>query len=117
MLLALWHMLLVIRAFLTRDKWELPPDVGKGIVFLCDADGRLCTAAVAESSNGRQLAELLREGCDVEVLAWEMDVEEPTAASIISRALQKSHELPLRTTELTALATLKGRPFARWGKT
>ena len=89
----------------------------KCIVFFCDADGRLCTAAVAESSTGRQLDELLHEGCDVEVIAWEMDVEEPKAASIISRALQKSHELSLRTTELTALATLKGRSFARWGKT
>mgnify|MGYP001114192065 CR=1 FL=1 len=116
MLLAHCHMLLIIRAFLTRAKWELPPDVDKGIVFFCDADGRLCTAAVAESSNGRQLAELLHEGCDVEVLAWEMDVEEPTAASIISRALQKSHELSLRTTELTALATLKGEIIRQMGK-
>ncbi len=45
-----------------------------------------------------------------------MDVEEPTAASIISQALNTSHELSLRTTELTALATLKGDIIVQMGK-
>ena len=52
----------------------------------------------------------------MEVLAWQMDVEEPSAAAIISRALQKSHELALRTTELSALATLKGEIIRQMGK-
>ena len=79
-------------------------------IAYCNADGNLSATAVAGSPNGKELAEILEEGVVVEVLAWEMDVEEPMAAGIISRALQKSHELALRTTELSALATLKGQP-------
>ena len=115
MLLAHNRMRLILRAFLTRAKWELPPNLEKNLAF-CDADGRLSTAAVAESENGKQLSEVLHEGCDVEVLAWEMDVEEPFAAAVISRALQKGHELSLRTTELSALATLKGEIIRQLGK-
>ena len=37
-----------------------------------------------------------------------MDAEEPTAASVISQALNKGNKLALRTTELTAVAVLKG---------
>ena len=37
-----------------------------------------------------------------------MDLEEPSAASTISRALNEGHQLALRTTELTAVAVLKG---------
>ena len=107
MLLAHNHMCLALRAFLTKAKWDLPSKPETNRVF-CDADGNLSTTAVAESENGKQLVELLQEGCDVEVLSWQMDVEEPTAAAIISRALQKGHELSLRTSELSALATLKG---------
>ena len=115
-LLAHCHMLLILRAFLTRAKWELSSDHEKDIVFFFDANGRLSATAVAASPNGRHLAELLHEGVDVEVLAWEMDIEEPTAASVISKALNKAHELSLRTTELTALATLKGEIIVQMGK-
>ena len=44
----------------------------------------------------------------MEVLSWRMDIEEPTAASAISQALNKGHQLALRTTELTAVAVLRG---------
>ena len=44
----------------------------------------------------------------LEVLNWKMDLEEPTAASSISQALNKGHQLALRTSELTAVAVLKG---------
>ena len=37
-----------------------------------------------------------------------MDVEEPSAASTISRALNNGSEMALRTSELTAVAVLKG---------
>ena len=59
---------------------------------------------------------MVLEGVDCEVLSWRMDVEEPTAASVISQALNKSHELALRTTELTALAVLKGEIILQMGK-
>ena len=107
MLLAHNHMMIVLRAFLTGASWDLPPDTEKGIVF-CDVDGKLSTTAVAESENGQQLAEVLRNGSPVQVLSWRMNVEEPKAASIISQALQKGHELAMRTTEMSALAILKG---------
>lgn len=115
MLLTHNHMMTVLRAFLTGAKWELPPDTEKGIVF-CDADGTLSITAVAESQNGQQLAEVLETGCPVEVLSWKMDAEEPNAASVISRALQKGHELAMRTTELSALATLQGEIIRQMGK-
>ena len=80
-----------------------------------DADGRRSTTAVAASPNGKQLAELLHEGVEIEVHSWEMDDEEPTAASIISHALNKAHELSLRTTELTAPSALKGATMLEMG--
>ena len=115
MLLAHNHIMLILRAFVTRAKWELPRDDEKHIVF-CDAEGRLSTAAVAETANGKELADVLREGVDVEVLSWKMDIEEPSAASIISHALNNAHDLALRTTEVTAMATLKGEIIAQMGK-
>ena len=44
----------------------------------------------------------------MEVLSWKMLVEEPTAASLISQALNKAHSMALRTSELTALNVLTG---------
>ena len=85
--------------------------------FFCDAEGRLSTTAVAESPNGKRLVEILQEGVDVEVLSWKIEVDEPNAASEIRRAHNKAHELALRTTELTALATLKGEIIAQKGRT
>ena len=76
--------------------------------MLCDAEGRICVAAVAESVNGKELAEVLNNGVDCEVLNCKMDVEEPTAASVISQAFKKGHDLALRKAEWTALSVLKG---------
>ena len=114
-LLAHNHMMLILRAFLVQAKWDLPCDAERNIVY-CDGDGKLSVNQVGKHPNGKELAELLEEGVVVEVLAWEMDVEEPMAAGIISRALQKTHELTLRTTELTALAHLKGEIIVQMGK-
>ena len=44
----------------------------------------------------------------MEVLSWKMMVEEPTAASLISQALDTGHHLALRTSELTAMSVLSG---------
>ena len=41
-------------------------------------------------------------------MSWKMLVEEPTAASLISQALNKANSMALRTSELTALNVLTG---------
>ena len=107
MLLSHNHMMLVMRAFLTQAKGDLPEDVEKNIIF-CDSDGRLSLTAVAASANGRELAEVITEGLQCEILSWQMDFEEPNAASIISQALNQPAQNAMRTTELTAVAVLKG---------
>ena len=107
MLLSHNHMELVLRAFVTGARWELPALQEAGIPY-CDNAGKLSAAVVAQSQNGAELAELFGEGILCEVLSWRMDAEEPTAATVISQALNKGTELALRTTEITAVAVLKG---------
>ena len=48
------HMLTVVRAFMTKALWDVPPDTERNIVY-CDAAGRLDLAAVAASKNGEEL--------------------------------------------------------------
>ena len=109
------HIMLVLRAFLGKAKWDIPPDMEKGIVC-CDADGRLSITAVAAHANGKELAEVLTEGMRVEVLSWKMDVEEPEAATTISEALNLPHQQAMRATELTAVAVLKREIIVQLGK-
>ena len=106
------HMMLVCRAFLTKALWKLPRDEAKNITF-CDVEGYLSITAVAASENGKELQEVIDDGLDCEVLSYTMDVEEPGAASTISLALNKGHELALRTTEITAVAELRGEIIAQ----
>ena len=56
------------------------------------------------------------EGLDCEHLSWKMDVEEPDAASVISYALNRGHEMALHTTELTAVSVLKGEIIVQLSK-
>ena len=109
------HMMLVLRAFLTKAKWQLPANEEKGLVY-CDAQGKLSLSAVADHPNMKQLAETIQEGLEVELLSYKMDLEEPTAASIISQSLNIEQELALRTSELTAVSVLKGEMIAQMGK-
>lgn len=116
MLLGHNHMMLILRAFLTNAHWNLPHNEKKDIKY-CDAWGKLSPTAVAASQNGKELGEvLLTDGLSCEILAWRMDLEEPTAASLISQAMNKGHELALRTTELTAVAVLKGEIIVQMSK-
>ena len=85
----------------------MPPDTERGITF-CDGNGRLCVENIIKHNNGKELGEAVQEGMRVEILSWKMDVEEPGAASIISQALNEGHAKALCTTELTAVAVLKG---------
>ena len=109
------HMMLVLRAFLTRAKWDLPPIEKKNLVF-CDDKGHLDITAVAAHENGIQAQMVLNDGIDCEVLSWRMDVEEPGAAEIISQALNKGNDIAMRTTELTAVAVLKGEIMVQMNK-
>jgi hypothetical protein len=68
MLLAHNHVSLVARAFLTKAKWDLPPN-SRGVTF-CDAQGRLSSELVAAHANGKELAELLQEGIECELLSY-----------------------------------------------
>ena len=106
------HMMLVMRAFLTGAKWNIPPSKDKGIVF-CGEDGKLSLTAVAAHPNAQEMQELLTEGIPCEVLSWKMDVEEPDAADLISAALNSPHQMAMRTTELTAISVLKGEIIAQ----
>ena len=58
----------------------------------------------------------MEEGLTCETLGWTIDVEEPTASSVISQALNTGNELALQTTELTAIAVLKGEIIVHMGK-
>ena len=115
MLLSHNHIQLVMRGFLSKAKWNLPPDGDQPLPFF-DDKGRLSLSAAAEHPNGKELAELMEEGLTCETLSWKIDVEEPTAASVISQALNTGNELALQTTELTAVAVLKGEIIVQMGK-
>ena len=69
-------------------------------------DGSFHNAAVAACD--ADLDRVLRDGVVMEVLSWKMCVEESTAASLISQALNNAHQLAFRTSELTAMAVLRG---------
>ena len=109
------RMLLVLRTFLTRAKWDMPACEEEDLTF-CDKDGKLSLTAVAATPNGKELGEVMAEGLEVEILSWKMDVEEPDAASLISQALNQPQDLAMRTTELTAVAVLKGEIIVQMGK-
>jgi hypothetical protein len=109
------HMMLIMRAFITKAHWELPPHVAKDITY-CDESGCLSISAVAANENGKAMAEVIAEGLLCEILSWQMDVEQPNAASTISQALNRGHEIALRTTELTAIAVLNGEIIRLGGK-
>ena len=69
-------------------------------------DGSFYNAAVAACD--ADLDRVLRDGLVMEVLSWKMCVEEPTAASLISQALNSAQDMALRTSELTAVNVLSG---------
>ena len=106
------HMQLVLRAFLTKAEWKIDPIEQKRLEHIikpCNEQGKLCMTAVAATENGKELVQVIREGVDCEVRSWKMAEEEPTAAAVISGALNKCSDLAMRTTEWSALYTLKGQ--------
>ena len=105
------HMMIVILGFITKAKWDLDPVEQKQknrTIKFCDEQGRLCLTAVAATDNGKELVEVIKDGISCEVLSWKMEVEEPGAATVISHALNKCSDFAMRTTEWSALYTLRG---------
>ena len=105
------HAMLFLRAIMTNAQWSIDPIEQKRLEHIirpCDGQGKLCMTAVAATENGKELVQVIREGVDCEVLSWKMAEEEPTAAAVISGALNKCSDLAMRTTEWSALYTLKG---------
>ena len=109
------HMMLVMRAFLTKAKWKMSVDEKTKLTF-CDDDGRLDLDAVAEHLNAKEMYQVIQEGIPCEVLSWKMDMEQPEAASIISQALNSPASMAMRTTDLTAIAVLKGEIMFQLGR-
>ena len=105
------HTCMFLRAFLTKAEWKIDPIELKRLektIKPCDEQGKLCMTAVAATENGKELVQVIRDGVDCEVLSWKMSEEEPTAAAVISCALNRCSDLAMRTTEWSALYTLKG---------
>ena len=100
------HLMLVLRCWQRKAKWNLQGERGEPL--FSTPDGRLDVAAALASANMSEMKRSLDDGLLMETLAWEMTTEEPTAASLISRAMNCGHEVALRTTELTAVAVLAG---------
>ena len=98
------HLLLVLLSWLNGAEWKIEdePNLSK----LLNPDGTFNTAAVAACDE--DLERVLRDGLQMEVLSWKMLVEEPTAASLISQALNSPQNMAARTSELTALSVLSG---------
>ena len=78
--------MLVCRAWLTAAQWGIPCDQEREIRH-CDGKGELSISAFADNPRGEELAQLLEEGVHVGGSELEMDLEEPTAATAISQAL------------------------------
>ena len=101
------HLLLVLLSWLNGAEWKIDDEPNLShLSKLLNPDGTFNTAAVAACDE--DLASVLRDGLQMEVLSWTMLVEEPTAASLISQALNTGHHLALRTSELTAVSVLSG---------
>ena len=98
------HLLIVLRCWLSKANWNL--EKGEFLTNFVDKQGRLDLSAVAEKDPAFE--KLASEGLTMEVLSWKMMKEEPTAATLISNALNKGQEAALRSSELTALAVLTG---------
>ena len=98
------HLLLVLLAWANGANWNVEDE--PNLCNILNPDGSFYNAAVAACD--ADLERVCRDGLLMEVWSWKILVEEPTAASLISQALNKAHSMALRTSELTALNVLTG---------
>ena len=83
------HLLLVLLSWLNGAEKKIEED--PSFSELLKADGTFCSTAVAALDD--DLGRVRRDGLLMEVLSWKMMNEEPTAASLISQALNAGHHL------------------------
>ena len=114
-LLAHNHFMTICRAFLTERAWNTAAIPEKSITF-CDKSGKLSLTLFTATPNGAQLAVIIEQGFLCEVLAWEMDVQEPSAAVVISTAANEVNAVAMRTTEIQAMKVLKGEIIVQMSK-
>ena len=98
------HLLLVLLAWANGATWNVEDE--PNLCKLLNPDGSFYNAAVAACD--ADLERVFRDCMLMEVLSWKMLVEEPTAASLISQALNSPQNMAARTSELTALSVLSG---------
>ena len=79
------HIMRVLPGFLTKAQWNSVADEETNLIC-CDDKGKLSLSAVAAHPNGKELAEMIREGVECETLGWKMYIEEPAAVPLISQA-------------------------------
>ena len=106
------HLLLVCLSWLGGAQWELQG--ADKALFTLDATDRLNLQAAVAVENLQELCRTCQEGFLMEVLSWKINTEEPTACSLISKALNTANEVALKTTELTAVAVLSGECGLQW---
>ena len=105
------HLTCAMRNILGNKKGcECPPDKPDkqkcecGSFPILDEDGNYSLVKVA--SHDDSWARDCHSGIGWEVLSWKMDDEEPDAALIISIALNKIHEVAMKTGHLEIMSTL-----------
>ena len=105
------HLLNTSRAILRRLKWDVEFDQSLAM-SVCDQAGLLSPNALAQHTNGKEWKRFLEAGMTVKVLSSAIDIEEPTAAAIISSARNKSQGRAMQEHEWTALRLLNGSVIA-----
>ena len=105
------HLLLVLLSWSNGAVWQLEdePTLSK----LLNINGAFSDVAVAALDDG--LDRVLKDGLIMEVLSWKIMEEEPSAASLISQAINIGNHLALRTSELTAMSVLAGAAAFEFG--
>jgi hypothetical protein len=98
------QLVLVPLCWMTGAPWHLMQD--DGAPYMCTEEGCLDIKAIADVNNAVEMLQIIREGIEVEVLAYQIYMEEPDGCSLTSQALSGNSGIVLRTTELTALECL-----------
>ena len=108
------HMMMVMRAFIVRAKWDMSPRTlqtrtgEEFTVTFCDDNGLLSLQHLAEAPTAQGFLEVIKFGANAEVLSHKMDIEEPAAAGIISAALNVPQARSMKATEIAAVNALQG---------
>jgi len=89
---------------MTGAPWHLTQDDGSP--NMCTEEGCLDIEALKDVDIAVEMLQIIKEGINMEVLAYQIYIEEPSGCSLISQALNGNNSIALKTTELTALECL-----------